>query len=496
MNQQEPQTEKPKRKLTQTFVIPIIIIILFILGWAGLSILGYIPNYLKIDFLNQLIPNGKKSSEEIYGPFESPTCKISKHNILCIHFSKQKDFYHIFINNQEYGPYEYDTSIWQSNVKDNYWIYPFKEEQDFYVNVNGNIYGPYASIVEDSIGIYEGGWYFSYMDNDSYYININGEISGPFEYESLYIYDRAGNLIIQYQENGQNYIKLDKKVYGPYELKYQDIDNYEAYYYFMVRGTDIWYIYYQENGKHYLNIQGKIYGPYEEIDRYNIEISQEMIAFKYKEYGKYKFFINGTIYDSEEDLWGFAGDLKISNSNFGFSYLKQGKHYININNDIFGPYKKWDIRGRLMAADFYLLGDHKVISYGKDNKLYLNIDGKKDIECEGILETGFSNNHWGITYAKNYPEYKYYAFIDNKTFGPFEYIIGLHFSENHWGFLFKKDNTWYANIDGKEYGPYPEAVIEYPNMPWRINMFSITDWGWYIKFGSIDETYININKFN
>jgi len=47
----DPQMQKMKKKPSKGFIIAIIVIIVVILGWAGLTRAGFIPNYWEIDFL-------------------------------------------------------------------------------------------------------------------------------------------------------------------------------------------------------------------------------------------------------------------------------------------------------------------------------------------------------------------------------------------------------------------------------------------------------------
>lgn len=50
MNQQ-PQIQKPKKKVGKGFIITIILILVAIFAWAGLTKAGFIPNYFAIEFL-------------------------------------------------------------------------------------------------------------------------------------------------------------------------------------------------------------------------------------------------------------------------------------------------------------------------------------------------------------------------------------------------------------------------------------------------------------
>ena len=50
MNQQ-PQIQKPKKKLSKGFIVAIILILVALFAWAGLTKAGFIPNYFAIEFL-------------------------------------------------------------------------------------------------------------------------------------------------------------------------------------------------------------------------------------------------------------------------------------------------------------------------------------------------------------------------------------------------------------------------------------------------------------
>jgi hypothetical protein len=50
--EQQSQIQKPKKKLSKRLIIVTILIIIAVLGWAGLTRAGFIQNYLGIPFLN------------------------------------------------------------------------------------------------------------------------------------------------------------------------------------------------------------------------------------------------------------------------------------------------------------------------------------------------------------------------------------------------------------------------------------------------------------
>lgn len=49
--EQQPQTQKLNKKPSRSFIIAIVIIIVIVLGWAGLTKAGFLENYLDIEFL-------------------------------------------------------------------------------------------------------------------------------------------------------------------------------------------------------------------------------------------------------------------------------------------------------------------------------------------------------------------------------------------------------------------------------------------------------------
>jgi len=60
--EQQPQIQKPKKKPSKNFIIVIILIIIAVLGWAGITKAGYLPNFLDIDILCPLSINSNYNS--------------------------------------------------------------------------------------------------------------------------------------------------------------------------------------------------------------------------------------------------------------------------------------------------------------------------------------------------------------------------------------------------------------------------------------------------
>lgn len=59
---QQPQIQKPKNKPSKSFIVVIILIIIAILGWAGITKAGYLPNFLGIDILHPFSTNTNYNS--------------------------------------------------------------------------------------------------------------------------------------------------------------------------------------------------------------------------------------------------------------------------------------------------------------------------------------------------------------------------------------------------------------------------------------------------
>ncbi|MFA4937332.1 MAG: hypothetical protein WC575_03535 [Patescibacteria group bacterium] len=72
----EPQIQKSKKRLSKGFIITIILIVIAVLGWAGLTKAGFISNYLGIKFLcseqynpqQPYFPTGGGGLVEFYKP--------------------------------------------------------------------------------------------------------------------------------------------------------------------------------------------------------------------------------------------------------------------------------------------------------------------------------------------------------------------------------------------------------------------------------------------
>jgi hypothetical protein len=132
----------------------------------------------------------------------------------------------------------------------------YKDGQD-YVNVDGSVGGPYDDI--DYLRLTESGKYaYSYKDNDKYYVNINGSIvGGHFDDIDDLRLTESGKYAYRYNDNGKWYVNINgSTVGGPYD----------EYIYGLTLTEDgkYAYIYEDDNNKYYINVNGStVGGPYE-----------------------------------------------------------------------------------------------------------------------------------------------------------------------------------------------------------------------------------------
>jgi hypothetical protein len=95
----------------------------------------------------------------------------------------------------------------------------YKENVGWYVNINDQLWGPYASY-SNQLLTESGKFAFSYTDNGIEYININGRIWGPFTSVYAPVVTNSGKFAFRYNENNQYYININGVVLGPYVNAY------------------------------------------------------------------------------------------------------------------------------------------------------------------------------------------------------------------------------------------------------------------------------------
>lgn len=211
-------------------------------------------------------------------------------------------------------------------------------------------------------------------------ILFNGKIVGVLNNFNAFNYELWDlNLIYSFENNFYSYcfekddgkyVNVNGKILGPYEdvvLPESMITLNSKYFGFFYKLMNTWWAYYQ----------GDVYGPIYKVDFevFNAIDSQtslsrwtdEQIKFEYKIIEKNT---NPTQYFIDIDQKQFGPYDRISvlenNGIYVFSYKRNEELYININNEIFGPFKEegfnWYYRKILFFDNFkyFIIGDYIV----------------------------------------------------------------------------------------------------------------------------------------
>jgi hypothetical protein len=142
--------QKPKKKISKGFIVSFIIIIIAVLGFAGLTKAGFLPNYFAIEFL---CPNKNN--------FEQP---FVQNNV------QQPD---IPSNVQQYYPQQGNGSIVPSlgiEYKPVIYLYPVQKQLvDVKINYQGNLIVSYPKYNEGwRVTAYPDGRLINQLDNQEY----------------------------------------------------------------------------------------------------------------------------------------------------------------------------------------------------------------------------------------------------------------------------------------------------------------------------------------
>lgn len=196
-----------------------------------------------------------------------------------------------------------------------------------YVNINGNISGPYGEVGPE-MGLTKSGKYaYSYSENGKWYVNINGNISAPYDGVVCDLkLTENGKYVYCYGKDKKCYINNNGNISAPYDDVYG----------LTITESGKYAYNYQDNGNEYVAINGNVNGPYEVIDR-TMRITCLTItesgkyAYNYRENGEEYANINGNISGSYDYVWGLT---LTENGKYAYNYRKDRKDYVNINGSI------------------------------------------------------------------------------------------------------------------------------------------------------------------
>ncbi|MDD5639549.1 MAG: hypothetical protein PHR47_01955 [Candidatus Pacebacteria bacterium] len=299
------------------------------------------------------------------------------------------------------------------------------------------IFGPYSSA--SKLSMMDGNFAFFYEKDGSQYVNINGSISSAYQ-------------------------RFEKKgiarpiVPSIYENKYG-------------------YSYYNENERGwFINIDGNISGPYS--DASNFYYSKAGYAYAVKNVGDIYFYLH--VNDKKYGPYvTIDNSVYLSDNGFyGFSYTSKSKKYINLNGTVYGPYDN-------IGNGIVYKNENYYFVYSEKGKQYLNTNGKVYEVIEAVVYD-YQKSIFNFSYIKDGRKYV--------NINGTEVLAGeqTELAQNH---VFKKDDGYHVEIEGKIKGIYPKTTPIYTSGDAFIFGYQSTNGQWYVNINGVDKgPYQNVGS--
>ena len=388
---------------------------------------------------------------------------------------------YVNINGNIHGPYDkYYYDGWNPDVdkltESGEYAYFYEKNKKSYVNISGKIEGPYDHV--SHLRLYENGKYsYSYELNEKYYVNMNGKIGGPYDNFACYMCDytyiltESGQYAYDYDINEKNYVNINGRINGPYHFAY--LNSGDCSYptssglccgndysdalgsTFILTESGQYAFAYLENEKYFLNINGNKKGPYDYCG------SDEMGACGCADYPRY-YVKNFTLTESGQ---------------YAYRYTENGKDYVNINGSINGPYDgAYNLQFTESGKYFY--------GYTENRKYYVNINGNIHGPYDNAYSSKFTKSG---TYFYGYTENgKNYVNINGSINGSYNSVCNLKFTQNgKYAYCYTENGKYYVNINGSIHGPYDKTFD---------NGLELSESGKYAYgYSENGKNYLNVN---
>jgi hypothetical protein len=481
-------------------------------GWVVYvkDIDGDLSNYI-------LIIDPYRKKYKIYGPYEGiGNFYFSKNGETYGWWYREGADLYIQINDKTYGPYDYweEGKTFHISYDGKIYSWFFKKDEKFYFQLNDKTYGPFDDDPFYSYILTNDGWigYFRFFKNKSCYEFIKGKIYGPF-YDCGYIITSLDESIFGFnfwKNYFDAYVQVGEKIYGPYddvtELRFS-------------KDSKTWGFAFKKDKKIYTIVNGKLYGPYNDLlYTYNKNLKDEdlslpdliffgkgeiwvlgintskgyyIITHNNKIYGPYnpehipympyipyiltyseklnKFYI--WEYDSIQNKYYIEIDNKrygpydsipitywkylLNESIFIAEVKKEGKWYIQANDNVYGPIDVED-HYYIDIVDEKLEGNPKDVATSSGFAYFIKAKDKLLGPYNQIKGIAFSKNGNVILYSYKDQD-KYFVKVNDSLYGPYDDLGSfIKISENGtlWGWVYKKDLRWFVLINNRIYGPY------------------------------------------
>jgi hypothetical protein len=177
---------------------------------------------------------------------------------------------------------------------------------------------------------------------------------------------------------------------------------------------------------------------------FGLTLAAERIAAK-----GYHTMVYGTAAGSAKGWLELAPDGR----RFGFAYFKNGRHFVQINNKVYGGFEIGQSSGLFIR--FGPVGKSFAFSYSKNGQYFLNLNGQALGGYSQVEPPVFgpSGKMVWFRYAKGD---KWYLWINGKVYGGYQEVEPpiLTTDETGYGFAFRKWSRWYFQINNRKYGRY------------------------------------------
>ena len=347
---------------------------------------------------------------------------------------------------------EFEEANFYMSPKGNSFVFVYKVNSQYFVQVKEKIYGGFTEIQNISFTANGRLYSFKYAsfkkiigiikDDNKEYLNINGRQFGPFGNVYSFKLNNNSTFYLSYRDYFKTFVKINKQKFGGFD-KVREIS--------ISEDGKFYAFHYIEGSKHFFRYNTSVYGEYDKLDNIIINFEHNFFAFCFKKETGMYVNINGKIhghYLKTEEL-EYNTDFKMSS----FKFTTEIGNYIQFNDKIFGPYESTG------SPYFSKKKDFIYINYIKDGfEKYLvilrNIGVYKEVY---FLKHDISEKSLLFTYAKNG---YFFAIKNNKEYGPFNLIKGENISPNgmNFCFIFEKDNFEFVNINDNTYGPYEQIT--------------------------------------
>ncbi len=287
---------------------------------------------------------------------------------------------------------------------------------------------------------------FAYIswDKKKYYVTLNSKRLGPYEsvngksFEEMtpVVLANGGKFAFMYSIKGKKYMNVNGKILGPYPA----IDPKSIK---MSPGGNYTFSYLANQNSRYVMLNAKKYGPFANETNMSAKIFDDGIYyFEYSDkQGNYLININGRVHKIDEC------DYITDNSIKYYTFLENGKWYLNSAGKILGPYDNVTILNTDIVNNIvnykYKINDEWFISInGVILGPYLNI------EIPG------RNLYYGDVYVYRFFTKKgQFLNIDGKILGPYNYTKRITvLDRDNFAFAYESNSRWYLNLCGEKTG--------------------------------------------